>query len=116
VSKRKEIERATIKSFFGKVVAACPDPHVERWFLADPDSFRTVVGYRPVIGRKKCTRGYYKDLLANAIRQGGHPAPLGGVEFAREIVEMMDLYRASTKDRALKAFLDDLRAALHRFS
>lgn len=91
---------------------ACPDPHVERWYLADPESFKEVVGHQPTIGKKKCVRDYYKNALANAVRKAGHPATLGGIEFAQELVERMDLYRAGKNERSLKAFVDDLRGRL----
>lgn len=37
----------------------------------------------------------------------GYPPTLGGIEFAREIVQAMDLYRAKKTDRSLKHFIDD---------
>jgi hypothetical protein len=96
----------------GRVVAACPDPHVERWYLDDPDSFHKVVGYHPIVGREKCIRDHYKKLLADAVRQGGHPPTLGGIEFADELIANMDLYRAGQNDSSLKNFIDELRAKL----
>ena len=110
--KRTEIQNVTRPSLVDRVVAACPNPHVERWFLADPDSFHRVVGYRPVLGREKCERDYYKRLLANAIRRGSQLATLGGIEFAAELVEAMDLYRAGRGDSSLKAFVGDLRGSI----
>jgi hypothetical protein len=112
---RQVIRAATEAPFSDRLVVACPDPHVERWYLADPESFKTVVGQRPSLGRKKCVRDYYKDALAKAVRQAGHPPTLGGIEFAREIVESMDLFRAGKNDRSLKAFVDDLRSSLRTF-
>ena len=107
--KREEIRRATRLRLLDRLVAGCPNPHVERWFLADPDSFHKVVGYRPVIGREKCERGHYKRLLADAVRRGHQPATLGGIEFAAELVEAMNLYRAGRRDSSLRAFVGDLR-------
>jgi hypothetical protein len=112
--KKREIEGATFRSLSSKVVAACPSPHVERWYLADPDSFFQVVGYRPALGKEKCARDHYRRLLASAVRAGGHPATLGGIEFARELVEAMDWYRACKNDQSLKAFLDELRGWLRQ--
>ena len=111
---RKRLQAAAIAMVRGRLVVACPDPHVERWYVADPQSFESVVGYRPSVGSRKCARDHYKKILVSAIAQGGHPAALGGVEFARELVEAMDLYRAGRNDSSLKAFLDDLRAELRR--
>lgn len=109
---RAEIEQETQDQFKHLIVPACPDPHIERWYMADPDSFYRIVGQRPVLAQKKCERGYYKNILQTAIREAGHPQPLGGVEFAAELAEAMDLYQAGKADVSLKAFLDDLRAAL----
>jgi hypothetical protein len=112
--KRAEIQSAARATFSDRLVVACPDPHVERWYLADPDSFQSVVGQRPTVGRKKCARDYYKDALAKAVRQAGHPPTLGGIEFARDIVGGMDWYRAGRNNRSFKAFVDDLRGSLRR--
>lgn len=112
--KRSEIEGATNASFVDRLVVACPDPHVERWYLADPESFRTVVGQQPAVGRKKCERDHYKHILAKAVREAGHPPTLGGVEFASELVGAMDLYRAGKNDHSLGAFVDDLRGKLRQ--
>jgi hypothetical protein len=110
--KKKEIQNATDASFQDRLIVACPDPHVERWFLADPESFCEIVGRKPRVGRKKCQRDYYKDVLARTVREAGHPATLGGIEFAPELVEAMDLYRAGKDDRSLKSFVEDLRVRL----
>jgi hypothetical protein len=109
---KKAIAAATHVPFSDRLVVACPDPHVERWYLADPESFKDVVGYRPTIAKRKCARDYYKDALAKVVRKAGHPATLGGIEFAQELVERMDLYRAGRNDRSLKVFVDDLRRNL----
>jgi hypothetical protein len=112
--KRDEIKEATGAAFSDRLIVACPDPHVERWYLADPDSFFGVVGGRPVVGRKKCARDHYKRLLAEAVRDAGHPTTLGGIEFAAELINGMDLYRAGRNDHSLRAFLDDLRKGLRQ--
>lgn len=111
---RDAIQRAALPEYADRTIVACPDPHIERWYLADLDSFETVVGNRPHVGRRKCVRDHYKRSLARAIRRGGHPATLGGIEFASELVAAMDLYRAGKTSTSLKAFLDDLRTGLRR--
>jgi len=111
-SAKKAIVAATHVPFSDRLVVACPDPHVERRYLADPESFKDVVGHRPTIAKRKCVRDYYKDALVKVVRKAGHPATLGGIEFAQEIVEGMDLYRAGKNDRSLKVFVDDLRRNL----
>ncbi len=77
--------------------------------MADPDSFHQVVGTRPTPGRKTCERGRYKAMLAKAVHDAGHPSTLGGVEFAAELADAMDLYRAGRNEKSLGRFLDDAR-------
>lgn len=93
---------------------ACADPHVERWYLADPDSFEEVVGVRPRAERRKCKRDRYKQLLLNAVQKGGHETLLGGIEFASDLVEAMDLFRAGRTEASLKHFISEFQSQLRR--
>jgi hypothetical protein len=99
------------QNVFPAIAIACPDPHIERWFLADPPSFHRVIGAESRGGRRKCERDLYKRKLAEAIRRGGNPPTLGGIEFATEIVEEMDLYRAGRNEPSLQHFISDFRQA-----
>lgn len=112
--KRAEIQDAASNAISGRLVVACPDPHVERWYLTDPVSFEQIVGHCPTVGRRKCARDHYKNLLSRAVGKAGHPPTLGGIEFAREIVQNLDWYRAGNTDRSFKVFVDDLRGGLRR--
>ncbi len=114
--KRTEIQTTVRVPSFDRLVVACPDPHVERWYLADPNSFQSVVGQRPIVSREKCMRDYYKKALTRAVREAGHPVTLGGIEFAPELVAAMDLHRAGRTDHSLRAFVDELRAKLRQAS
>src|SRR5438128_11532833 len=40
---RRDIEASTTMPFKERAIVACPDPHIERWYLADPNSFATLV-------------------------------------------------------------------------
>jgi hypothetical protein len=104
---RNHIDHEVFPSF----AVACPEPHIERWFLADPVSFQEVVGADPRPGRRKCQRDLYKERLADAIRRGGNPATLGGIEFATDLVKAMDLYRAARAEPSLRHFINELRQA-----
>lgn len=95
-----------------KAAVACPDPHIERWFMADPASFEQALGRRPRVGKRKCERDRYKRILGKTITAAGYPAGLGGIEFAVEIVAAMDLYRAGKNEKSLKQFVDAARALL----
>ena len=107
---RKRMLARLSPAFRDKAVIACPAPHIERWFLADAHAFSSVVGVSPRVRKGKCQRDYYKTVLAQAVVDAGHVPTLGGIEFAREIVEAMDLYQAGKADKSLKAFLDELGA------
>ena len=112
----RNIQRATREPFVHMLVTACPDPHIERWYLADPKSFQAVVGIQPRVSSQKCARGHYKQMLTTAIAGAGHPLTLGGVEFGRELADHMDFFRAGKNDSSLKAFVGDLRRGLRRAS
>ena len=112
-NKRKSIEHVIAPTLKPITVIACPEPHIERWYMADPVSFRQVVGKEPKREARKCDRDRYKSLLANAIVEAGHPQMLGGIEFAQELVEAMDLYRAGKAERSLKATIEKLRDLLN---
>ncbi len=115
---RRQINEALDEAFQEHTVIACPDPHIERWFLADPDTFMKVVGYRPTVRRGKCERDLYKQMLKDACikGQGGNLLTLGGIEFADELVTNMDFFKAGKHDPSLGAFVGDLHQALIRLA
>jgi hypothetical protein len=108
---RQEVRERIDQAVFPSCAIACPDPHIERWFLADPVSFHRVIGADSRPGRRKCERDRYKRKLSEAVRRGGHPPTLGGIEFAAELVGEMDLYRASKNEPSLQHFIDDFHQA-----
>lgn len=110
VQARNGISARTNPGAAAETVAACPDPHVERWFFADPEAFLQVVGVDRQPGRLKCERDYYKALLREAVLQAGHPPALAGWEFAGDLVRAMDLYRAGRNEPSLGHLIDALRA------
>jgi hypothetical protein len=109
---RKRIREELTNGFRNMTAIACPDPHVERWYVADPSSFKQVVGAAPKCTKKKCQRNYYKNILVRAVAAAGHVPTLGGIEFAEDLVKAMDLDRAAGAERSLKAFLEDMRSRL----
>jgi hypothetical protein len=113
-AKRKGILGAVSPMRRSSVVVACPDPHVERWYMADAESFHRIVGSTPRVNQKKCERDAYKTALADAVKQGGHPPTLSGVEFAEELAEAMDFSVAGKVDRSFAGFIEDLRSAVRR--
>ncbi len=88
---------------------AIPDPHIERWMLVDPKAFQSVFGRGCTLPAVKCAKDEYKRLLRQEIRQSGVEAPLGGEEFAEDIVRAMDLGQAETREQSLGLFLRTLK-------
>jgi len=99
-------------SLFPQFVVGCPEPHVERWCFADPESFKEVVGEAPPRDPGKCERLLYKNLLRRTILDAGQPILTTAMEFAPDLIEAMDLYRAGKSQRSLGHFVDELRQAL----
>ena len=111
---RKSVVAAVRPEFESICVPACPDPHIERWYLADPQAFARVVGGTPTVPKHKCERDVYKQALAQAVTEAGHPRGLDGIEFGPELAEEIDLYRAACSESSLKHFIEDLTGKLKR--
>jgi len=116
--KRKEIKRVVQQTGYpGPVVCIVPDPHIERWYLADARALAQVVGAKihPKVPTYKCERGRYKGALRDALLQAGIVAPLGGAEYGADVAAALDLYTVGKADAGFKHSVDDLRAALSTF-
>ena len=113
--RRNEVTGLTGKAPI-RTICAIPDPHIERWLLVDSSAFKQVFGQGCDAPDRKCERARYKRLLGDAIRKTGINPSFGGIEFAREIVEAMDLARAGGADDSLARLVDDLRAAFREWA
>ena len=113
---RGKLADAAGPELLSRAVIACPNPHVERWYMADPPSFSEVVGKQPRLGKRKCDRDRYKAILSKVVSDAGHPPTLGGIEFGPDIVSAMDLYRAGKNEGSLKHFVDQADGLLRRLS
>lgn len=94
---------------FTPMVLAIPDPHIERWLLLDGAAFKAVFGIGCNAPDMKCERGHYKHQLISDIQSTGTIPRLGGIEYAEEIVQNMNLDRISRLDRSFDRFVTDLR-------
>jgi len=111
---RQEIQGKIIPELKERTAIACPDPHIEVWYLADLKAIEGVIGIRPKMGQKKCQRDKYKSILKKAIKDAGFPATLGGIEFAEEIVLKMNIFDAGKQEAGFKHFIDELTAFLKK--
>ncbi len=107
-------QQLVIKPSPMSTVYAIPDPHVERWLLLDGAAFKTAIGRGCQAPDKKCARNRYKQLLAQEIRHAGIDLRFGGIEFAEDIVNEIDIERAASADPSFRHFVKDFRAALQR--
>ena len=110
-AKKRAIRRQLQAPFKDRTVLAVSDPHVERWYLSDRQAFKQIVGVQQPTERRKCERERYKRILAQAVRDGGHPAILGGIGFAKELADSMDFYRAGRTEPGFKQFVSDAVSA-----
>ncbi len=99
-----------------ETVWAIPEPHIERRLLLDGAAFRDVVGKGCDAPDLKCERDRYKDRLIDAIRAAGRRPILNGIEYARTIIEHMDLDRAARADASFYHFLEQARRAFDAWS
>jgi hypothetical protein len=116
--RRKEIRDIVRRSGYpGLVVCAVPDPHIERWYLADPGGFQRALDAdaAPEVPSYKCERGRYKQALREAVQRAGVTAPLGGLEYGPDLATTIDLYAVGKANAGFKHFVDDLCAVLITF-
>jgi len=114
---RDAVEARLDTALFPFHAVACPNPHIELWYMADPVAFERVVGVPPpelVPGCGKEDRNVLKKALAAAIREAGHPVLFGGTQFALEIAQAIDPFRAGKVDAGFRHFVRDVTNALRR--
>lgn len=114
-ARHRQIAGAIDLTAFPHAVVGTPDPCVERWFLADPQSFREAFGPTESIpATADCE--IWKRELETALERAGEILTEGGTEFAQEVIEVMDLYRAGKSNPTIKAVVDELRGALRQLA
>ena len=109
---KKQYEGALSDELRSIAVIAAPDPHIERWYIADDVRFEQIVGARPRLPARKCDREHYKVALERAVLKGGHTPTLHGLEFGPEIAQEINFYHAGKKDGAFRNFIGELRTKL----
>jgi len=112
---RRDLEGSINSQLFPRFAIGCPDPHVERWCLADPQAIQEVLGTQGPSDPGKCERHFYKSLLRKTILQAGQPILTTEMEYAPDLISAMDLFRAGRNQPSLKHFVDEIRSALQTF-
>jgi len=109
---RKDLMDAVLTPYpeFQQLVSyAIPDPHIERWMLVDPLAFQAVFDRGCTLPAIKCAKNEYKKLLRKEILASGIEAPLGGEEYAEDIVKAMNLGQVEVREASLGLFLKTLK-------
>lgn len=96
------------------VVHAIPDPHIERWLLLDGKAFKDVLGRGCQAPDEKCEKNRYKYLLSEAVKDAGAEPLLGGIEYAEDLAERLDVQRVCRQDDSFKNFIKEYHAIIKR--
>ena len=115
-NRRDQILAKATGSPFAEVIAAVPDPHVERWYLLDIPALSNAAGVHIALSQVpvKCEKNLYKTLLRQAFDNTEVTPPLGGIEYGERVAERMNLYAAAKQDHGLADFIDKARAWLRQ--
>jgi hypothetical protein len=115
--RRRHIEEIVKAYYAGVLVVATPDPHIERWYLADPFAIGRVLGqrYAAQVPAQKCERHRYKRALREAFLAIGVDPPAGGIVYGEDIALAMDL-REAERQPDLARFISDYRAAIRQLA
>jgi hypothetical protein len=106
--RKKEIDEINVQyTYF--TLCAIPEPHIERWLLLDSAAFKTAIGKGCNAPDKKCSRDRYKKFLLEAMRDAGIVPPLGGMEYARDIVNAMNLQSMEQANASFGKFLKNMQ-------
>lgn len=97
--------------YHSPVVLAVPNPYIERWYVMDPEAFKSATGATVVskLPRKHRQRDSYKKILREALLTAGIKPILGGAEYGEEVARQIDLYKAEKADKSFGRFVHDLK-------
>lgn len=107
LERKEEIEKVN-QQYNYLTISAIPEPHIERWLLIDSSAFKAVLGQGCNAPDQKCEKDRYKKLLYEAVAATGITPLLGGIEYAQDIVNNMNIQRAMNADVSFKKFTTDL--------
>jgi len=113
-NRRRDLLDAPAANLKDLLIHAIPDPHIERWLLLDGEAFKAVLGRGCKAPDDKCEKQRYKRLLAEAVLEAGVQPLLGGVEYAEDIADRINVQRACDHDASFNRFVGELRVWLNR--
>lgn len=114
----RQLKEFAERSVYGGIIIyAIPEPHIEKWYLADLSACQQAIGAleQPKCPPLKSEKDRYKRALIDAIRGAGVTPLQGGAEYGAEIAAKMNLYDAGKNDDSLGRFIGDMKTALLAF-
>ena len=104
--------------YHSPVVLAVPNPYIERWYVLDPEAFKSATGATVVskLPRKHRQRDSYKKILREALLSAGIKPILGGAEYGEEVARQIDLYKATKADKSFGYFVRDLKQEIGKLT
>ena len=114
--RKREIQQAAGAPLADLLVVAIPDPHIERWLLLDSLAFKKVLGQGCPAPDRIYDKERYKQLFSDAVRATGVDPPLGGIEYAEELANAVNLQTLAGQDRGFESLWRDFRQALRRLA
>ncbi len=95
-----------------RTVCCVPDPHIERWYVADRAALSRAVGVGITVSmpKRKCGRDVYKRALCEALKPVG--SVLGGPEYGEDLARELDYESLRSTHSGFGEFVDDLRRGL----
>ena len=108
---RDEVREYVDDTVTPRLAIACPDPHIERWYVADAAAFAEIVGVDPTLPKQKQSKDIYKNHLRSILEDAEIEILLGAHEIGPDIAAQMDIYAAGKADQGFKLFVDEARQA-----
>jgi len=105
-------------NYHSPVVLAIPNPYIERWYVMDPEAFKSATSAQVVskLPRKHRQRDSYKKILRDALHSAGITPVLGGTEYGEQVARQIDLYKAEKADKSFGYFARDLEQELRKLT
>lgn len=108
---RAEVASYVDMAVIPRLAIACPDPHIERWYLGDTALFARLFGVDANPPPDTTSQDAYKAHLKKLLLESDVELLLGPHELGPDIAQELDLYSAGKADPGFKSFIDEVRGA-----
>lgn len=119
LKKQEEVvKKKDISKYYGEVICAIPDPHIERWYITDGNALRQVIGVDdfPICPTYKCKKGIYKGAIMNYLSKNNINVILGGAEYGDDVARVLNLQQLAGEDQGFNVFVSNLKSFIRRYA